>query len=241
MAERPQVVQFDVQQVTDEANRFDIMARVEPFHDQLSLAKGRTLGELFRNVDIGVEAVFIRTFGEEARDIAVSVQRVRDVNIGGEQFRIVKRLLRAVAPDYQNSGFGSELTDEAINRLHPNAFTGRTPNPYVLRAEEKSAHTGIIFPLHELYTPKAQLLLAVSLEEKSLAEVNIRNGVCRRVYPKGASRLFILENASTRVLEIHKRVTDAEPEGLGADLEEGDGVRYLTIVESEGAGSSAFK
>lgn len=220
---------FDVQEVT-EANRFDVMARVKPFHDRLALAMGRTLEELYRNVDVGAEAVFITTKDPEKgpeRDIAVVVERLKEVNIGGREYRVLMRFLRAVDPNIQGQGLGTMLTDEPIERLQPDAVTGRTPNPYVFRADEKSRYIATMHPIHRLHTDRTRLLLVATLDPKSLAKTNLRTGVCKGVYPPGENRLFNLEGASQRVIDIHTIMTGPE---IDADLEAGDGIRYLNWV-----------
>lgn len=219
---------FDVQQIT-EANRFDVMARVQPFHDRLKLAHGRTLEELHRNVSVGAEAVFVQKLDSD-EDIAVVVQRLKEINLGGEKHRVLKRLLRAVAPDNQQAGIGTALTNEAIERLMPEAITGRTPNPLVFGADEHSPYIRTIFAIHRLYTHYPQTLLIATLDENSLAETNLRTGVCKGAYPPGQFRLFSLEGLSPRNMAIYHRMTDPEPYGLGADLEAGDAIRYMEMV-----------
>lgn len=224
--------EMDVVKVT-RINRFNVLARVKPFHDGLSLAKGRTMEELYRNVDVGCEAVFVTT--NDGEDIAVVVERLKTVNIGGREYKVLKRFLRAVSPDYQQRGIGTALTDEPIGRLEPHAITGRTPNPYVFRSDELSPRVGGIHPIHRLHTPETRLLLVATLDSKSIAETDLRTGVCKGVYPFGENRLFSLEGASERVLEIHARMIE-----LGANLEEGDGLRYLELVKHDPRGRERF-
>lgn len=215
--------EMDVVKVT-RTNRFEVLARVKPFHDGLTLAKGRTMEELYRNVDVGADAVFVTT--SDGEDIGVVVERLKTFNIGGREWRVLKRLLRAVMPDYQRRGTGTALTDEAINRLNPDVITGRTPNPYVFRADEISSRVGNIHPIYKLHTYETGLLLVATLDSRSIAETDLRTGVCKGVYPLGENRLFNLEGASQKVLEIYARMIE-----LGANLEEGDGIRYLEYVK----------
>jgi len=217
---------FEVQQVTEE-NRFDLMARVEPFHGQLKLDRGRFLAELYNNVSPGAEAVFITTTDPDPRDVACVVERLKTINLGGHEHKVLMRYLRAVAPDYQRRGIGTALTDEPVNRLEPDAITGRTPNPYVFRADELSPRIGTIHPIHKLHTPRTRILLVATLDPKSIAEADSITGRCRGVYPKGENRLFSLEGASERVLEIYRRMIGPE---VGVVLDEGDGIRYLENV-----------
>lgn len=219
----PPDLNIDVQRIT-RLNRFEVLARVMPFHNELRLAKGRTMEELYRNVVEGAEAVFVTT--NDGQDIAVVVERLKTINIGGREYKVLKRFLRAVNQDYQRRGIGTALTDEPIDRLEPYAITGRTPNPYVFRADELSPRVGSIYPIHKLHTSETRLLLVATLDPRSIAETDLRTGVCRGVYPLGENRLFSLEGASERVLEIYARMIE-----LGANLENGDGIRYLELVK----------
>lgn len=230
---------FDVCKVT-RGNRFDVLARVEPFHNQLSLAKGRTLEELYRNVSEGVEAVFAQEEGSR-EDIAVAVQRLRVVNLFGHEHRVIKRFLRAVLIGHQQQGAGTALTNEAIERLRPDAITGRTPNPYVFGAEENSPYVKVIYPIHKLYNSLVRTILVAVLDDTTLRETHERTGIQRGAYPPGENRLFSLEGASRRNLKIYHRMIDGPPEGLGADLAAGDGIRYLEIIGYDLRGSDRFR
>lgn len=231
-------VNFDVRKIT-RTNRFEILARVNPFHDQLQLALDRTLEELYRNVDEGAEAVFVQPAGTNT-DIAVVVQRLITVNLFGREYKVLKRLLRVVAPKVQHRGIGTALTNESIERLKPDAITGRTPNPYVFRADERSPYIGIIRPIHKLYTSTDRMILVAVLDKNTLAKINERTGVEKNAYPPGENRLFSLDRASQRSLDIYNRMTKSEPEGLGADLALGAGIRYLSMVNLNPRGSARF-
>lgn len=220
---------FEVAPITED-NRFQVMARVQPFHSQLALAKGRELRELYGNVDIGGEAVFAVLDGPEPRDLAVAVGREKSVILSGEQYRVYIRYLRVVLKDYQGLGIGTALTDEMVERRCPDAVTGRTPNPYVIRADEKSRYIGIIHPIYRLHTVRTAALLAATLPENYIKDLDFKTGLCTRVYPPGANRLFSLDHASARVLRIH-RISTTPP--ISADLEGGDGYVYFEWVNKK--------
>lgn len=212
---------FDVVPITAE-NRFDVMARVEPFHEQLKLAKGRTLRELYSNVDVGAEAEFVVAPGEQ--DVAVIVNRVKEINISGHTHKVLMRLLRVVPEEYQNQGFGSALTDDPIERHNPDAITGRTFNPLILYVDERSPLIGVIYPIHRLPNTEAKLLLVATLDEKSRAETDLATLICKGVYPIGRTGIFNPDELFGRPLEIYNRWIE-----LGFDLYRGDGIRYLAM------------
>lgn len=223
---------FEVVPINTEKDRYRIMERAEPFHNLLELTKGRNYQELYNNLEVGGEAIFAVLDGSEPLDIGIVEGRLKRVVLGaGEEVRVYKRNLRAVKKEYQKHKVGQELTNYIVETEAPDAFTGRTPNPYVIRADEESPYITTIFPIHKLYSPKAELVLLRTLDEAQIAEMDRRTGVCRAVYPPGENRLFCLEGASERSNEIYRRMTDSPSlGGLGAKLNEGDGIRYLEWV-----------
>ncbi len=219
---------FEHEEVTKE-NRFKVMGRVFPFHEQLALAKGRELEELHNNVEEGGEVVFAVLDGPEPKDIAVVVGRLKPVTLSGEQYRVYIRYLRAVAPDFQRHGVATALTDEIVERLKPDGFEGRTPNPYVYRADEKSEKIAIIHPIHRLHDIKTSSLMAVTLPETYLRGLDYITGRCVKAYPPNDQfRLFNLAEASERVQAIYGIIT-GDP--IHAKLEEGDGTAYFEWVK----------
>lgn len=223
---------FEVVPIVTEKDKYKIMERAEPFHDLLVLTKGRNYEELYNNLEVGGEAIFAVLDGPDLIDIGIVEGRLKRVVLGaGEEVRVYKRNLRAVKKEYQKHKVGQELTNYIVKTEAPDAFTGRTPNPYVIRADEESPYITTIFPVHKLYSPKAELVLLRTLDEAQIAEMDRRTGICRGVYPPGENRLFCLDGASERVIQIYKRMTDPPSlGGLGANLQEGDGIRYLEWV-----------
>lgn len=219
---------FEVVSITCDADKYRVMGRAEPFHNLLELTKGRNYEELYNNLEIGGEAIFAVLDGSQPEDIGIVEGKLKRVILGaGEELLVYKRNLRAVKRKYQKHHIGQEMTNFIVEQEGPDAFTGRTPNPYVFRAEEESPYIATIFPIHRLYTPKAELVLLLTLNEKQIAEMNRRTGLCKGVYPPGENRLFCLDGASERVIEIYNRMTGPE---IGANLDAGDGIRYLTWV-----------
>lgn len=223
---------IDAIQITEE-NRFDVLAEVRPFHDQLRFAKGREERELYDNVSPGNEAVIIKTDEHEPRNVAVMVEKYKVINIGGEKYGVLMRLLRATILSGHN--FAQALTDEPIERLKPDAITGRTQNPIIPATDVKSTYIREenMYPWGRFYTPDARELLVAALagEGNSLAEAHRVTGVCRRIYPEGETRLFDSKRLKGNALRFYQRMIADYPEGLGAKLEEGDGVRYIIFPD----------
>lgn len=223
--------QFETIPITPE-NRFQVMARVQPFHDQLALAKGRELGELYSNIDVGKEAVFAVSNDSEPKDLGVVVGQLRRVVLSGREYSIYIRLLRVVDKDQQQGGIGRAFTGEIVERLHPDGFEGRTPNPEIPRAGELSGYIGTIHPIHKLHSTETMALMAATLPENYKERLDFKTGRCKEVYPAGDEfRLFSLNNASKRVRRIYQVMTSPPIE---ADLKAGDGIVYFEWVKEEG-------
>lgn len=226
---------FEAVQITAE-NRFDVMGRVMPFHNQLLLAKGRTLKELDENIQIGGEALFAVLEDPEPKDIGVVLGRVKQVRLSGINYNVYMRYLRVVAPDSQQEGIATEFTNETVKRLYLagialDGFVGRTPNPEIHRAGELSPYIGTIHPIHKLHNHLTIALLGSALDERYKENLDFVTGRCEAVYPKGDPfRLFDLHNASRRVRTIYRIVTSPP---INADLANGDGVIYYEKVVRE--------
>lgn len=207
-----------------------LMGRVGPIHDQvLNLAKPRTYGEVIRNVMRATEVVFAVTKEEEPRDIGVIVQAVKTIQLAGQSFKAVMVFMRAIYPEYQGSGVGTELSRDAIERHDPDAISGRTPNPNIFRMYEKIEEIGKIRPIHGLFTPEQQIYLAILLPPKELETTDLRTGRCIGVYPRGAQRLVTYDENDIRMKRTLQIMTGPK---IGANLEEGDGVRYIAEIEN---------
>lgn len=224
----------ELRQITEE-NRWDTIADVRPFHEQLKFAKGREERELYDNVSPEAEALFIKTDEPEPKYVAVMVQRLKIIDMGGERYSVLMRLLRAtLLPGHD---FAEVLTNEPIERLRPDAITGRTQNPIIPATDLKSPfiREENMYPWGQFYTPEARELLIAALAGESrgnaLAEAHRITGVCRKVYPEGETRLFDPSRLKGNALRFYQRMIADYPEGLGAKVKEGDGVRYIIFPD----------
>ncbi|MCL4366173.1 hypothetical protein M1437_03005 [Patescibacteria group bacterium] len=222
---------FEQIQITD-GNKFKLMERVSPFHEQLKLTKDRTFEELVKNLEPGGEAIFAVSDEPEPKDLGVVVGRLKQVMLSGVEYNVYLRYLRVVAEAGQQQGIATEFTNEIVRRFCKDGivldgFEGRTPNPKIPRADIKSPYIGIIHPIHVLHTYKTIALLAATLPENYKERLDFRTGRCREVYPKGAFRLFSLDNASPEVREMYEIITSPP---ISADLENGDGIIYFEEV-----------
>lgn len=211
-----------------------LMGRVMPIQESvLNLAKPRTYGEVIRNVMRATELVFAVTIEDEPKDVGVIVQAVRTVIIQGSPLKGVMVAMRAVLPEYQKTGIGTEFVIDAIDRHNPDGFTGRTPNPNIFRAYRNVPRIGRITPLDGLYSPRMQTYMAVFLSPAELETTNLRTGLCKRVYPIGAERLFTYDPNDLEMVAILEKMTGSD---IGAKLEEGDGIRYWASVIPDSRG-----
>lgn len=233
MANLKEGFRFDRQIVTS-ANKAGLIDRVWPFHERLSYTKGRTVSDLTEDMAIGNEALFIVTDEDNPKDAAVVVQQIKEINLWGQEYTIVSRLLRATGALYEGNGLSVALTDKTVEVHDPDGITGRTPNPLIFESDEKSVlGRGNNHPIDKNHTSRTREILIAVLDTKALAEMR-PNGVCPGVYPKGESRLFDRSRLHGRSLEIYNRITNSPPEGLGASLEGGDGIRYLILRPQRG-------
>lgn len=216
---------YEVNSVTSE-NRWNLMARALPLHQLLNYEPARVLREVFNNTEKDGEVVFAKTPDPEPKDVGFVAQRLVQVLFEGRPTKVLSILTKVVVPEYQDHNIGTELAIEAIQRLAPDYVTGRTQNPFVIRAYERIEEFKEIIPIAKSYTPRMQLLLALTFGSEGVAEVDFKNGLCRGVYPSGESRTFVLDKASERVLEIYKIMTGPR---IGAILENGDAIRYLAV------------
>lgn len=205
-----------------------IMGRVMPLHEEvLNLAKPRTYAEVIRNVIRATEVVFAVTIEPEPKDIGVVVQTVKTVTIGGESLKVVMIAMRGVLPDYQKYGVGTDFVVDAIKRHEPHGFTGRTPNPNIFRSYKRVPQIGEISPIDKPYSPKMRTFMAAFLSDAELSTTDLNTGRCIGVYPRGAERLVTYDPNDREMNRILKIMTGPR---IGANLEEGDGVRYWASV-----------
>ncbi len=216
---------YEVHQVTPD-NKYDLIARAYPLHQVLNYEPGRVIREVIENMQENGEVVFARTADSEPKDVGFVAQRLVPVSPEGRSINVLSILTRVVAPEYQKQNVGTELMTEGIQRHDPDYQTGRTQSPFVLRGLERTEEFKDIIPIAKphAYTTKMQLLLVLTLGLEGIRDVDLRNGLCKGVYPPGPNRAFVLDNASERVLEIYKIMTSPP---IGAVIENGDAVRYL--------------
>lgn len=225
--------QFDRQMVT-QANRRGLIDRVFPFHERLRYSKGRTVADLSDDMAEGNEVLFIVTDEEAPKDAAVVVQQIKEFNLMGQNYRVVSRLLRATDPLYEGNELSVALTDETVEKYDPDGVTGRTPNPLIFESDEKSIlGKGHNYPVDKSHNAETRQILIATLSPEAIGEMR-PNGVCPKVYPTGESRLFNRSRLHGRSLEIYDRITKSPPEGLGAKLEQGDGIRYINLRPRRG-------
>lgn len=228
----PDGYEYEVTAVT-EVTKWDLMPRVRPLHEKLGLKLSRTEREVFYNLKVGTEVGIIKKSAtgpeHEAEDVAFVAQSIEEFYVSGRQMRILSIAAKVVAPEHQRHQLGTYLAQEAILRLHPEAVTGRTPNPNAIRAYEKTGFIEEIYPIDKLYPWSIQTAVAVMLGREGMEEnkISLRTGRCQMVYPPGTSRTFIREEMSESVDRIFKIMVGP---AINANLEEGDGVRYWAPV-----------
>lgn len=234
MANLKEGFRFDPQIITP-ANKRGLIDRVFPFHERLAYSKGRTVADLSDDMTVGNEVLFIVTDEEAPKDAAVIVQQIKEFNLMGQSYRVVSRLLRATAPLFDGNELSVSLTDWTVEQHDPDGITGRTPSPLIFESDEKSVlGKGHNHPIDRLHNAETRQILIATLNPEAIGEM-IPNGVCPKVYPPGESRLFDRSRLHGRSLEIYNRITKSPSEGgLGANLEQGDGIRYINLRHRKG-------
>lgn len=222
--------------LVDEISRWDLMPRVRPLHEKLGLKPSRTEKEVFYNLKIGTEVGIMTKLPEdpedesqEPEDVAFVAQSLEEFVVNGKKMRVLSIAAKVVAPDYQNHLFGTIMAQEAITRLHPDAVTGRTPNPNAIRAYEKTGFIDEIYPIDRLYPWNVQTYVAVMFGREVIEQdkITLRTGRCEGVYPPGVNRTFDPNSMSEKVSRIYNAMVNPP---VNADLENGDGVKYWATV-----------
>lgn len=216
---------YEVNEVTKE-NKWKLMARAMPLHQVLNYEPDRVLEEVFNNTEGAGEIVFAKTSGPKPKDVGFVAQRLVPITFEGRTINVLSILTKVVEPEYHKQNIGTELAIEALQRLDPDYVTGRTQNPFVIRAYERTGEFKDIMPIAKphTYSPKMQLLLVLTLGLEGVKGTDLRTGLCEGAYPAGENRTFVLDNASERVLEIYTAMTSSP---IGAVIENGDAIRYL--------------
>ena len=241
----PKGYKHEVIQVTEE-NKWGLMARVRPLHEKLGWEPSRTEKEVYFHLREGTEVSLITALGSTPEDVAFVIQNMVGLDVNGKQKREVLSIAaKVIAPEYQRHQFGTFLAQEAILRHKPAIVTGRTANPNAMRAYEKTNLIEVLLPIDRLYTERLQIDLAVFYGELSHMlgrnvyeddSINLRTGLCKGVYPPGASELFVVEELGPGARRIYDRMVGPE---IGAKLKKDgnddmiDGVRYWAVVNGK--------
>lgn len=230
----PEEFEYKVTPVTEET-KWALMPRVRPLHEKLGLEPSRTEREVFNNLREGTEVGILKKLRPDSEggpeDIAFVAQSLEDFYVSGRRMRVLSIAAKVVVPDYQHHQFGTYMAQEAICRLHPEAVTGRTPNPYAMRTYERTGFIRRMHPIDAWYPTEIRTALAYLIGGRRIAGVDdLRTGLCRAVYPRGEERTFDREGMSEKVARIYSIMTGP----IGANLEEGDGIRYWAVVDKRG-------
>jgi len=230
----PRSYHFDYQPITDEVSRVRTIFRVKGFEEDLKLVnEDREWKELLKNVSQGAEVVFA-VDDDTKEDLGVLVHRRKTVTLEGKSLTLDMIALRVVHEHARRLGIARGFTLDTVRRSDEqeeelDGFSGRTPNPLILKGYRHTPGTGLILPIDKLYTPQMREFMIAFLFP-DIEEIRFRTGRCIGVYPPGENRLFTLDPTDEEGWAIRNKIVEPESKGgLGIDLEAGDGVRYVVF------------
>lgn len=243
---RPISYHLDYQPIVDRPSKFRITARARHFEELLKLQdEPRKLEELDRNISEGAEAVFA-VDDETGKDLGILVHRLKTVTLRDRTLTLDMVALRVVESYAQGRGIGTRFTADTIRRydeqgIDLDGFSGRTPNPNIIKAYRRIPDVGIIYPIDKLYPPDLREFMVAFLYPY-IEGINFTTGRCIGVYPQGENRLFDpLDPNDLEGNAVRDRMVKPEKEGgLGIDLQAGDGVRYLALRRKASRGRSRW-
>lgn len=160
----------------------------------------------------------------------VNYQETEDIPETGETIRSLFVTTKVFLEEHQGKGLSIFFAQQA-NLIHrPDIFVGRSQSPYVYLSHRRTNLFGDILPIDEEFgdsyedlNPR-QRVLAVIGKKTGNPMVDLRTGIVKGVYPKGAERAFVLDSNNEEAVEIYNTL-----EKRGLDFANGDAAVYIAI------------
>ena len=205
-----------------------------------------TVEQLNKNMQAGRDGSIFFASTLDGQDVGYASQRVilinpEDLGIGreqgvdneGELDKIIRALFvttKVFLEEHQGKGLGTFFAEQANLMHRPDIFVGRSQNPRVYLSHRRTRLFSKIYPIDEEFGDSfedlnlRQRALAVIGRKTGNPGVDLRTGIVKGVYPKGAERAFILNRDNAEEVGIYEAL-----ERKGLDFANGDAAVYMAV------------
>lgn len=225
---------YETWQVT-RSNMEKLRERAFKFEKLLGYDKFRTPEEVKHHIQPRphrvVQVVFARTTGRNPIDVGAVVQEIVDVNVAGEQKRVLSIDVRSVRKEFEGYNIGTRLTvDTLLENEGIDFITGQSRNGRVFRILEKMKEAGLVKKIggyEEPLTPEDFPVLKQSLDKTHYKQVaKVGTGLLLCVYPLRDSKDFEAPSNNQDAVRVEERLKALQVPPGGVN-----GLRYLTFVD----------
>jgi len=230
---------FDIQIITV-ANKRQVELRAVHFEEYVGYDRIDASDQIRANMVLSkrgrlVEAEFVRTLGDHAKDVGVVVQTVADIDVEDRQCKVLDIGVKAIEPQHRNQDLGILLLVDAIVEHDGICYvTGQSRNgrvfSYLEKARELRLFKGEIRGYEKDLTVGDidEILKPVLLGRKFKQVDKLRTGLLLDIYSPADHSLFeapTTNEKAVRVVDKLKR-RGVAPGGP-------NGIRYLAEVNEE--------
>lgn len=182
-----------------------------------------------------VEAEFVRTRGDRAKDVGVVVQSVVDISAKAQKCRVLDIGVKSIDPKFRDADLGTLLLIDGIVEHNGICFvTGQSRNGRVFRYLEKVRDIGLIREIiwgyeGDLRAEDIDEILKPTLSSKKFQQVNrLRTGLLLGIYPPADPNLFNAPPGNEKAVMVVDKLKRRGVMPGGPN-----GIRYLAEVDQD--------